>query len=142
MSNEWNKKLLSSSLKSEIITHTRIKYLAKTAGYKNKGEDHISRLGLGLSLRKGSINMDWRPKTSENEKGTIQKTGKTIKGSTLFKSEAQLILFNAALFQIQTPNSYEELRAMWITHWERGIEELMQLTKTNDWIDTMSNLQI
>ncbi len=138
MTNEWNDKLLKSGMKCDSITHSRLKFMGNISGAHR---NIVSRLGIGLSLRRGIIDNEWKPTIKEFDRVEQEDKTITIKGDVLFDKK-QLPLFNALLFQHQIPENYQEFRAVWIAHWQRGIEELMSLTKTGDWIDTMDALPI
>ena len=55
---EWLTKLEATTLTSQMLTHARLKHLAKIA---QTSEDHVSRIGMGLSLRMGAVPEDWQP---------------------------------------------------------------------------------
>ena len=51
-------KLQNTTIMSAELTHGRLKYLATKIGVT---EDIVSRLALGVSIRKGKISEDWKP---------------------------------------------------------------------------------
>ena len=127
-------KLLSTTLQSKPLTHSRLKHLAAIA---QTSEDHISRLGLGLSMATGPINPEWQPSASNSEKSlTIEINGKQIRGKTLFKGD--LAIWLALTLRHQIPENYDEWRQVMRSHWERGVEILMERTvKEGDWLRTI-----
>ena len=127
-------KLLSTSLSSHSITHSRLKALATLA---QSTEDHISRVGLALSIRMGVVEAGWKPTESANERGlTSSFNEKHLKGKTLFKGE--LPLWVAPVLRIQQPVDYSEWRKVFVAHWERGVEELSAIAeREGDWIRTL-----
>ena len=60
-------KLQSTTFQSTPLTNSRLKYLSNIAQIT---EDHISRIGLGLSISKGNVRTDWKPSELENENST------------------------------------------------------------------------
>ena len=83
MKDEWLTKLESTTLTSQMLTHARLKHLAKIA---QTSEDHISRIGMGLSLRMGAVSRDWEPYELGSDDAPISVvSGKSIRGKTLFK---------------------------------------------------------
>ena len=127
-------KLLSTSLSSHSITHSRLKSLAALA---QSTEDHISRVGLALSIRMGVVEVGWTPTESANERGMASSFNeKHLKGKTLFKGE--LSLWMAMVLRIQHPVDYSEWRKIFVAHWERGVEELSIIAeREGDWIRTL-----
>jgi len=127
-------KLLSTTLQSEPLTHSRLKYIASIA---QTSEDHVSRLGLGLSLARGPIEDDWKPGLFLEENSYLSEINeKQIRGKTLFKSE--LPIWMALTMRYQTPENYEEWRQVLRNHWERGVEILMtKVVQESDWLHTI-----
>ena len=127
---EEMRKLISTTLQSKPLTHLRLKNLSTLA---QTSEDHISRLGMGLSLASGEVETDWSPtaRVSENEIGDIN--AKQLRGKTLFKED--LSLWMALTLRHQTPANYEEWRLVLRSHWERGVEMLSDVaSKEEDWL--------
>ena len=128
-------RLSSATLQSSRITNSRLKFLSAMA---QSSEDHISRLGMGLSLADGPVNLDWRPTalSSENEQ-TDSEASKHIRGRTLFKEE--LPIWMALALRHQKPVDYAEWRSLFIAHWERGVESLAQMaTEEGDWLRVLN----
>ena len=126
-------KLLSTTLQSKPLTHFRLKHLAAIA---QTSEDHISRLGLGLSMAAGPINPEWQPSVFNSEKSlAIEINEKQIRGKTLFKGD--LAIWMTLTLRHQIPENYDEWRQAMRSHWERGVEILMERTvKEGDWLRT------
>ena len=124
-------KLLSTSLSSHSITHSRLKGLSTIA---QSTEDHISRVGMALSIRMGAVEVGWKPTESANEVGLAKIFNeKHLKGKTLFKGE--LPLWMALVLRNQQPADYSEWRRVIVAHWERGVEELASIAeREGDWI--------
>ena len=124
-------KLLSTPLSSHSITHSRLKRLSTIA---QSTEDHISRVGMALSIRMGAVEVGWKPTESANEGGSTNIFNeKKIKGKTLFKGE--LPLWMALVLRSQQPTDYSEWRRVIVAHWERGVEELSSIAeREGDWI--------
>ena len=123
-------KLISTTLKSNPLTHFRLKNLSELA---QTSEDHISRLGMGLSMASGRVDADWlpTPRTSEKNSGGIN--AKQLRGRTLFKDD--LTLWMALTLRHQTPSDYEEWRLILRSHWERGVEMLAKMSaEEEDWL--------
>ena len=127
-------RLYSSTLSSKPLTHHRMKSLS---GLAQSTEDHIARIGLGLSIRKGEVSNEWFPKPlSLSEHGEMAIEGKQLRGKTLFKDD--LALWMGLILQHQTPSDYVDWRKIMIAHWERGVEELASIAaKEGDWISTL-----
>ena len=62
---ELMERLSSTTLQSKHLTHSRLKHLAATA---QTSEDHVSRLGLGLSIAAGPVEAGWQPGEFDSEK--------------------------------------------------------------------------
>ena len=79
-------KLQSTTFQSTQLTNARLKYLSKIA---QTTEDHISRIGMGLSISKGEVKNEWRPKELENELSIVSSLSKEkhLRGKTLFKDD-------------------------------------------------------
>ena len=81
-------KLNSSTFTSDPITHSRLKSLSKLS---QSTEDHITRIGLALSLRRGALEGGWTPTKGDGEIGQVGPfPEKHLKGKTLFKEELEL----------------------------------------------------
>jgi len=131
------KKLQSTTFQSTHLTNARLKYLANIA---QTTEDHVSRIGLGLSISQGSINSDWLPSNLENEELILDIIAKEkhIRSKTLFKEDLSIWL--ALILQNQNPGDYNSWRNISRSHWERGVELLMQKSLENDdWIRTLNS---
>ena len=129
-------KLNSSTFTSDPITHSRLKSLSALS---QSTEDHISRIGLALSLRRGALEGGWTPTKSDWE---IDSAGsyheKHLKGKTLFKDDIEIWL--ALILHHQRPSDYSEWRRVIVSHWERGVEELSEIaSREGDWIRTLQS---
>ncbi len=129
-------KLNSSTFTSDPITHSRLKSLSKLA---QSTEDHISRIGLALSLRRGALEGGWTPTKGDGE---IDQVGpfpeKHLKGKTLFKDEIEMWL--AMILHHQSPKDYADWRSVIVSHWERGVQELFEIASLEgDWIRTLKS---
>jgi len=134
---ETIEKLQSTTFLSSQLTNARLKHLAKIA---ETTEDHISRIGLGLSISKGEVKNDWKPKKLENEllKITNLSKEKHLRSKTLFKDD--LLLWLGLILQHQNPGDYNSWRTVSKLHWERGVEFLMEKSlKNGDWIRTINS---
>jgi len=123
-------KLISTTLQSKPLTHFRLKNLSAIA---QTSEDHISRLGMGLSMASGRVDADWlpTPRTSEEDIGNIN--AKLLRGQTLFKED--LVLWMGLTLRHQIPSDYEEWRLILRSHWERGVEMLAKVSdEEDDWL--------
>ena len=127
-------RLDTTTLQSHNLTHSRLKLLASMA---QSSEDHISRLGMAMSISTGVISPDWKPSPLDSENGMLMECGpKHIRGKTLFKEDTPLWL--ALVMRHQTPDSYEDWRGVLKAHWERGVENLMAIATTEgDWVRTL-----
>ena len=127
-------KLISTTLQSRPLTHARLKYLAALA---QTSEDHISRLGLALSIASGPADTDWEPSRMQSERDLVDEINeKHLRGRTLFKDD--LPLWMALTLRNQSPADYNEWRQVMRTHWERGIEILMNKNVVEgDWLRTI-----
>ena len=137
MNEEIFNKIMNTSFSSSIITHCRLKYYSKIA---ETTEDHISRIGLGLSLSAGSIDFDWKPSALGNIDVPITvDSGKSIRAKTLFKED--LLIFIALANKYQTIESYEEYRSGFRAHWERGIQLITEKSNgSSEWITIMQSI--
>ena len=130
-------KLQNTTVVSTELTHSRIKKLAAKIGVS---EDIISRLALGVSIRKGSVSDDWKPTKFKQE--TILKdinSGKSLRGKTLFKNE--LALWMTLLSNVEGKmDSIEVARSKFILHWERGVEIIAKEDDGEDWIHLIASL--
>jgi len=130
-------KLQSTTFQSTHLTNARLKYLSNLAQVT---EDHVSRIGLGLSISHGQIDSDWLPNNLENETSILEVIAKEkhIRSKTLFKDELPIWL--ALILQNQNPDDYNSWRSISRSHWERGVEILMQKSLENgDWIRTLNS---
>jgi len=123
-------KLISTTLQSNPLTHFRLKNLSALA---ETTEDHISRLGMGLSMASGRVDADWLPTPINSEIEIGRWIGKQLRGRTLFKDD--LTLWMALALRHQTPSDYEEWRLILRSHWERGVEMLAKVSaEEEDWL--------
>ena len=131
---ETIEKLSSTTMQSHPLTHSRLKLLASMA---QSSEDHISRLGMAISMASGEVNLQWAPKPTDDEKADLERSSpKHMRGKTLFKDDTPLWM--ALVMRHQSPDSYEEGRGILKSHWERGVEELMEIaTAEGDWVRTL-----
>ena len=130
-------KLQSTTFQSTPLTNSRLKYLSSIAEIT---EDHVSRIGLGLSISKGNITTDWKPSELENENSRISNSSKEkhLRSKTLFKDELPIWL--GLILQYQNPGDYNSWRTISKLHWERGVEILMEKSLENgDWIRTINS---
>ena len=123
-------KLNSTTLQSNPLTHFRLKNLSTLA---QTTEDHISRLGMGLSMASGRVDADWLPTPINSEIEIGRWIGKQLRGRTLFKDD--LTLWMVLALRHQTPSDYEEWRLILRSHWERGVEMLAKVSdEEDDWL--------
>ena len=130
-------KLQSTTFQSTPLTNSRLKYLSNIAQIT---EDHVSRIGLGLSISKGNVSTDWKPSELENENSIISHSSKEkhLRSKTLFKDELPTWL--GLILQYQNPGDYNSWRTISKLHWERGVELLMEKSLENsDWIRTINS---
>ena len=130
-------KLQSTTLQSHNLTNSRLKYLSSKAQIT---EDHISRIGLALSLSEGLINFDWEPELLDSEESNIEflSKEKQIRGKTLFKED--LPIWMALILKNQVPEDYSQWRIICRLHWERGVQLLMEKSLlTGDWLRTLES---
>ena len=130
-------KLQSTTLQSHNLTNSRLKYLSSKAQIS---EDHISRIGLGLSLSEGFINLDWEPELLDTEESNLEflNKEKQIRGRTLFKED--LPIWMALTLKHQAPENYSQWRMICKLHWERGVQILMRKSlETGDWLRTLES---
>ena len=127
-------RLISTTLQSQPLTHARLKYLAALA---QTSEDHISRLGLALSIASGPADIGWGPSRMQSERDLVDEINeKHLRGHTLFKDD--LPLWMALILTKQSPADYNEWRQVMRTHWERGVEILMSKSVVEgDWLRTI-----
>jgi len=127
-------KLYATTLQSQPLTHSRLKYLSTLA---QTSEDHVSRLALALSISNPPPESDWAPTVYESEKNLVMDIkGKHLRGRTLFKDDLELWM--ALLLREHQPVDYEEWRLSFRLHWERGVEDLMGKSLENgDWLRTI-----
>ena len=139
MEADWLGKLHNTTLSSDVLTHARLKHLA---GMAQTTEDHVSRLGMGLSLRMGAIKEDWKPYPLGADDAPISVvTEKQIRGKTLFKDDLPLLC--ALVLQHQVPGDYDDWRATLRAHWERGVQLLTQKgSGETDWLRIIAKLPL
>ncbi len=127
-------RMIATTLQSRPLTHARLKYLAALA---QTSEDHISRLGLALSIASGPADADWEPSRMQSESGLVDEINeKHLRGRTLFKDD--LSLWMALALRNQSPADYDEWRQVMRAHWERGVEILMgKNVVEGDWLRTI-----
>ncbi|MEJ6563492.1 MAG: DndE family protein [Euryarchaeota archaeon] len=125
--------LLGTTLMSTVTTHNRLKKLATVFG---TSEDLISRLAISYSLQQGPLPKDWQPSRLEGPMDVL--TGKSIRGSTMFKDD--LSLFLVMLAHHEPKAEIEDARELFIGHWERGVERLLQFHKGEDWVQLLHRL--
>ena len=131
-------KLHNTTLTSTLITHSRLKHLSAKIGVT---EDIVSRLALGLSLKDGSVGDDWAPTQFKNEQLVEVKTGKSLRGKTLFKQE--LALWLVALSRVEGKmDSIDEARSKFILHWERGVQMISEQDDGSDWIHLINSIAV
>lgn len=125
--------LLSTTLTSSVTTHNRLKALAKIFG---TSEDLISRLAISYSLQLGALPEGWEPNHLEGAMEVL--TGKSIRGKTMFKDDISLFLVMLAHHE---PNAnIEDARDLFVGHWERGVEHLLDLHNGEDWVQLLGQL--
>ena len=129
-------RLFTTTLQSSVLTHQRLKHLGEIA---QSTEDHISRLAIGLSISKGAINDQFIATRLSKEQIHISGLAeKQLRGKTLFKED--LVLWLALILSIQEPANYTELRSIFVSHWERGIEILFEKSiRHHDWLEVISS---
>ena len=136
MDEESVKRLTRMTLTSDVITHCRLKYFASAA---STSEDHISRLAIGLSVRKGEVESGWTPTKCIHEVPMLVFSPKTIKGSTILKED--IFIFAALIQQHQQPIGYESWRGILQAHWERGVQILTELAEgQTDWVRILGKI--
>ena len=103
-------------------------------------EDHISRLGIGLSIAHGSISDCFKGPTKQLfEPPTSVLNTKKIRGNTLLKHDG--VLFLVMISSHDSPESYEDWRRLIIAHWERGIELLtVHAGPRTEWLHVIADL--
>lgn len=129
-------KLSKTTVQSTVLTHHRLKYLGEMA---QSTEDHISRLGMALSLAKGEIESSFSPSPLSGESVYSDELAeKQLRGQTLFKDD--LPLWMALMLRSQTPENYTEWRSLFVAHWERGVQLLMEKAmKESDWLKVVNS---
>ena len=137
MNEEIFNRIMNTSLSSTIITHCRLKHYSRIA---ETTEDNISRIGLGLSLSMGPINLDWKPSALGNIDAPITvDSGKNIRGKTLFKED--LLIFIALANKNQKIDTYEEYRGVLRAHWERGVQLITEKSNgSSEWITIIESI--
>ncbi len=127
-------RLIATTLQSRPLTHARLKYLAALA---QTSEDHVSRLGLALSIASGPVDADWKSSRMRSENNLVDEINeKHLRGRTLFKDD--LALWMALILKNQSPADYDEWRQVMRAHWERGVEILMgKNVVEGDWLRTI-----
>ena len=137
MNEEIFNRIMNTSLSSTILTHCRLKHFSKIA---ETTEDNISRIGLGLSLSMGTIEIDWKPNVLGSIDAPITvNSGKNIRGKTLFKED--LLIFTALVNKNQEVNTYEEYRGIFRAHWERGVQLITEKSNgSKEWIRIVESI--
>ena len=135
MNEELINKMMNTSISSTSLTHNRLKYYSKIA---ETSEDNISRIGLGLSLAMGGVDLDWKPYSLGLIDAPITvDSGKNIRGKTLFKDE--ILLFMALIRLNQDIDTYDNYRKIFRSHWERGIHIMTKKSNgESDWINIIN----
>ncbi len=129
-------RLQTTTLTSSIITHSRLKFMANKLGVT---ENIISRLALGVSLRKGPVSDDWKSTVLQDEELYPVDSGKSLKGKTLFKNE--LALWMVLLSNVENKmESVDVARRKFILHWERGVQMIAEQDNDEDWIHLIASL--
>ena len=131
-------KLQNTTLSSSKLTHARLKHFSKIA---QTSEDHISRIGMALSIKKGPISFDWKPSDlGKNEVPMSVLTSKQIRGKTIFKED--LLIFIALANQHQLTEVHDnQWRSLMNLHWERGVQTLTEISSgQNDWLRILAAL--
>ena len=135
MNEELIKKMMNTSLSSTSLTNNRLKYYSKIA---ETSEDNISRIGIGLSLAIGEVEFDYKPQSL----GIIDApltvdSSKNIRGKTLFKED--LLLFMALINLNQELSEYEDMRNIFRSHWERGMQLFTEKSNgESDWVNIVN----
>jgi len=127
------KVLLGTTLMSSVTTHNRLKELATVFG---TSEDLISRLAISYSLQQGPLPENWQPARLEGSMDVL--TGKSIRGSTMFKED--LSLFLVMLAHHEPDAKIEDARELFTGHWERGVERLLLFHQGEDWVQLLHRL--
>ena len=108
-------RLNSSTFTSDPITHSRLKSLSRLS---QSTEDHISRIGLALSLRRGALEGGWTPTKGDGE---IEQSG-FFPGST--RRERPCSRTNRDVVSDDStspePERLRRLEGRCCLHWERG----------------------
>ena len=137
MDEELINKMMNTSLSSTSLTHNRLKYYSKIG---ETSEDNISRIGLGLSLAMGEIELNWKP----HPLGLIDApitvdSGKNIRGKTIFKED--ILLFMALIKLNQDIDTYDDYRKILRAHWERGIHLMTKKSNgKSDWVHIINSI--
>ena len=137
MQQEIIDRLQGTTLSSSQLTHARLKHFA---GIAQTSEDHISRIAMALSIKQGTIELDWGPTSiGEHDAPMSVITGKQIRGKTIFKND--LLVFIALANQHQKITEYDQWRSMMNAHWERGVQRLTELSNgQRDWIRILDSI--
>ena len=127
----------STYVSTSALTHSRLKHFAAMA---HTSEDHISRVGLGLSIAHGPIADGFNgPAQQPHEPPVSVLNAKQIRGNTLLKQDG--VLFLVMMAALDSPSSYDEWRALIVAHWERGVELLTaHAGARSDWLHVMVDL--
>ena len=128
-------RLIGTTLMSDVLTHKRLKHLASMF---STSEDHISRLGMGLSIRTGPVNENWQPSRLANDQPLNIITGKSLRGKTLFKEDLPLWL-SLVGDEVQKQD-FSEYRKVFLRHWQRGVEILQSQDEGDDWLYLLQRL--
>ena len=137
MQQEIIDRLQGTTLSSSQLTHARLKHFA---GIAQTSEDHISRIGMALSIKEGAVELDWEPTSiGENDAPMSVITGKQIRGKTIFKND--LLVLIALVNQHQQVTEYDQWRSMMNAHWERGVQRLTEISNgQRDWIRILDSI--
>jgi len=132
MTSNVAQQLLNTTFTSSIPTHQRLKDLSATFGCS---EDLISRYAIGLSLRQGSIPLDWHPSALNHHLTVLN--GKSIRGKTMFKDQLPLFLVMLAMHEPEA--KLEDVRELFLAHWERGVEFMANSIGNSDWLEFLTS---
>jgi hypothetical protein len=122
---------------SSALTHSRLKHFAAMA---QTSEDHISRIGLGLSIAMGPDPASATIAQVEREPPVSVLKEKQIKGGTLLKHDGIVLL--AMMAVLEPCEGYEAWRRLIVAHWERGVQRLAEVAQgATDWLHVMNALE-
>jgi DNA sulfur modification protein DndE len=131
MTSNVTQQLINTTFTSSIATHQRLKDLSTTFGCS---EDLVSRYAIGCSLQHGPIPKDWSP-SSLNQNLTVL-NGKSIRGKTMFKDQLSLFLVMLAMHEPEAKS--EDVRDLFLAHWERGVEVMANTIGDADWLEFLA----